>query len=80
MISQTKEPSFLQTITRSMSDDIQATNKVQLFLFPRNFIEIEDSLSDRLKKGLSSLLEGRKVIVSARNLRRTLADKQWPVG
>ena len=45
------------------------------FLFPRNFIEIENSLSDRLKKGLSSLLEGRKVIVSARNLRRTLADQ-----
>ena len=30
------------------------------FLFPRNFIEIENSLSDRLNKGLSSLLEGRK--------------------
>ena len=45
------------------------------FLFPRNFIEIENSLSDRLNKGLSSLLEGRKVVVSARNLRRTLADQ-----
>ena len=45
------------------------------FLFPRNFIEIEDSLSERLEHDLADLLNGRKVIVSARNLRRTLADQ-----
>ena len=45
------------------------------FLFPRNFIEIEESLSERLEHNLADLLNGRKVIVSARNLRRTLADQ-----
>ena len=45
------------------------------FLFPRNFIEIEESLSERLEHNLADLLHGRKVIVSARNLRRTLADQ-----
>ena len=45
------------------------------FLFPRNFLEIEESLSDRLRDGLSNLLGDRKVIVSARNLKRTLADQ-----
>ena len=45
------------------------------FLFPRNFIEIEESLSERLEHDLADLLHGRKVIVSARNLRRTLADQ-----
>ena len=45
------------------------------FLFPRNFIEIEESLSDRLENDLADLLDGREVIVSARNLRRTLADQ-----
>ena len=49
------------------------------FLFPRNFLEIEESLSDRLRDGLSNLLGDRKVIVSARNLKRTLADQLWPV-
>ena len=45
------------------------------FMFPRNFIEIEESLSERLENGLGSLLDDRKVVVSARNLRRTLADQ-----
>jgi hypothetical protein len=45
------------------------------FFFPRNFIEIEESLSERLEHDLADLLNGRKVIVSARNLRRTLADQ-----
>ena len=33
------------------------------FMFPRNFIEIEESLSERLENGLGSLLDDRKVVV-----------------